>query len=153
MGGSMRDGSQWLHITVRHNACLETSAGEVIMLKEAKTFSSFSTNDLDAARKFYSEILGLDVERTAEGLSLHLAGGASAFIYSKKDHVAATFTVLNFKVDDVEKTVAVLKERGVHFETYDLPGLKTDVDGIFRGHGPTIAWFKDPAGNILSVLR
>ena len=126
------------------------------MLGESKAFSSFSINDLAAARKFYTEVLGLDVEQMPQGLSLRLAGGSSVFLYAKPNHTPASFTVLNFRVDDVDTAVAELKKRGVTFEVYDLPDLKTDANGIARGgagRGPTIAWFKDPAGNILSVLK
>ncbi len=124
------------------------------MFKDAKAFSSVSVNDLSAAKSFYSDVLGLKVAEMPEGLSIQLAGGGAVFLYPKPNHEPATFTVLNFQVDDVEKTVADLKQRGVQFEHYDMPGLKTDEQGISRGNGgPTIAWFKDPAGNILSVLH
>lgn len=123
------------------------------MLRDAKAFSSFSVNDLQAAKAFYGEVLGLNVEETPEGLDLHVAGGGAVFLYPKPNHVAATFTVLNFIVDDVDRAVDELTKRGVTFEHYDLPDLKTDEKGIARGGGPTIAWFKDPAGNILSVLH
>lgn len=124
------------------------------MFNEAEAFSSFSANDLDAVKKFYSDVLGLRVEQVPEGLTLHLGSGGSVFIYPKPNHEPATFTVLNFPVDDVDRAVADLKSRGVRFEQYDLPDLKTDEKGIARGNGngPTVAWFKDPAGNILSVL-
>jgi hypothetical protein len=86
-------------------------------------------------------------------LTLHLAGGNNVLIYPKPNHVPATFTVLNFPVDDVDQAVDELTRRGVRFEKYDQPDIKTDQKGIMRGKGPTIAWFKDPAGNILSVLE
>ena len=123
------------------------------MFRDAKAFSSFSIKDLEAANAFYSDVLGLNVEKTPEGLSLALAGGGSVFLYPKPNHEPATFTVLNFHVDDVDRTVADLTKRGVRLEHYDLPDLKTDEKGIYRGNGPTIAWFKDPDGNILSVLN
>ena len=124
------------------------------MFRNAKAFFSFSVPDVSAAKEFYSQTLGLNVEETPEGVSLQLAGGGVVFLYPKPNHEPATFTVLNFPVDDVESTVAELKKRGVRFESYDLPDLKTDEKGIFRGdNGPSIAWFKDPAGNILSVLE
>jgi catechol 2,3-dioxygenase-like lactoylglutathione lyase family enzyme len=125
------------------------------MLNDAKAFSSVSVNDLSAAKSFYSEVLGLKVDEMAEGLSLQLAGGGAVFLYPKPNHEPATFTVLNFQVDDVDQAVAELKKRGVQFEHYDMPDLKTDDQGISRGdnRGPTIAWFKDPAGNILSVVH
>ena len=121
------------------------------MLKDAKAFSSFSVDDLGKAKDFYGRTLGLDVVETPEGLELHLAGGARVFVYPKPDHAAATFTVLNFPVSDVGRAVDELGRRGVTFEHYDLGDLKTDEKGIYRGAGPTIAWFKDPAGNVLSV--
>jgi predicted enzyme related to lactoylglutathione lyase len=123
------------------------------MLKDAKAFSSYSVNDLAAAKRFYGETLGLSVDESPEGLSLNIAGGPAVFLYPKPNHEAATFTVLNFHVDDVDAAVDELVKRGVRFEQYDLPGLKTDAKGIARGEGPTIAWFKDPAGNILSVVH
>jgi len=124
------------------------------MFKDAKAFSSVSVNDLSAAKSFYTDVLGLKVDEMPEGLSIQLAGGGNVFLYPKPNHEPATFTVLNFQVDNVETAVADLKQRGVQFEHYDMPDLKTDEQGISRGNGgPTIAWFKDPAGNILSVLH
>lgn len=125
------------------------------MFKDSKTFSSFSSNDIAAARKFYGETLGLETFERMEGLlSLKLGDGSEVVIYSKENHTPASFTVLNFLVDDIEAAMAKLRERGVRFEHYDEPGMKTDADGISRGNGgPTIAWFKDPAGNVLSVLE
>ena len=125
------------------------------MLGTSKTFSSFSVDDLDAARKFYGEVLGLTVRDDDMGiLHLDLAGGAEAIAYPKPDHQPATFTVLNFQVDDIDATIDELTARGVTFETY--PGLPHDDKGVLRGRaanqGPDIAWFTDPAGNILSVL-
>ena len=122
------------------------------MLRNAKAFSSFSVNDLQAAKKFYAETLGVDVTESPQGLLLKLGGGGSVFAYPKPNHTAATFTVLNFEVSDVDQAVDELTKRGVRFEHYDEGDLKTDAKGIARGMGPTIAWFKDPAGNILSVL-
>jgi catechol 2,3-dioxygenase-like lactoylglutathione lyase family enzyme len=123
------------------------------MLQNAKTFSSFSVDDLNRAKHFYGETLGVKVSEQPEGLELDLAGG-KVFIYRKPDHAAASFTVLNFIVDDVDATVDALRGRGVQFEHYDTPHLKTDEKGIARDdRGPTIAWFKDPAGNFLSVLK
>jgi catechol 2,3-dioxygenase-like lactoylglutathione lyase family enzyme len=124
------------------------------MFKDAKAFSSVSVNDLSAAKSFYTDVLGLQVDEMPEGLSIQLAGGGNVFLYPKPNHEPATFTVLNFQVDNVETAVEDLKQRGVQFEHYDMPDLKTDEQGIARGNGgPTIAWFKDPAGNILSVLH
>ena len=125
------------------------------MIKDAEAFPSFSVDNLKRAKEFYGSVLGLEVDESPEGLELHPAGGTKVFIYPKPNHSPASFTVLNFAVDDVDKTVDDLKKRGVRFEHYDLPDIKTDEKGIARGdgRGPTIAWFKDPAGNILSVLH
>ena len=123
------------------------------MLGQSKAFSGFSANDMPVAKKFYGETLGVKVSEDHGLLTLHLAGGNNVLIYPKANHVPATFTVLNFPVDNVEQAVDELTKRGVRFEIYDLPDIKTDKKGIMRGHGPTIAWFKDPAGNILSVLE
>lgn len=121
------------------------------MLKESKAFSGFSVNDLKAAKAFYGEKLGVEVKDGSEGLELHVAGGTPIFIYPKSNHEPATYTVLNFPVDDIEKTVDELGKRGVTIERYD--DMKADEKGIARGHGMAIAWFKDPAGNILSVIE
>jgi len=123
------------------------------MFKNAKAFSSFSVNDLKKAKEFYGDTLGLGVTEMDEGLELKLAGGNSVFLYPKPNHTAASFTVLNFPVDDIEEAVEELIGLGVRLEQYDLPDIKTDKRGIARGPGPQIAWFKDPAGNILSVLE
>lgn len=125
------------------------------MFKTTKAFSSFSSNDIPAAKKFYGETLGLETSEPMDGLlALHFGGGTEVMIYPKDNHTPATFTVLNFPVDDIEAAVARLKEHGIRFEHYDEPDLKTGADGISRGNGgPMIAWFKDPAGNILSVLE
>jgi len=123
------------------------------MFNDSKAFSGFSVNDLQKAKEFYGRTLGLEVAELPEGLELSIAGGARIFIYPKSTHIPATFTVLNFPVDNVEEAVAGLKKRGIQFEHYDDEGLKTDAEGVFRGGGPLIAWFKDPSGNILSVLE
>ena len=125
------------------------------MLKDSKAFSGFSVDDIPKAKEFYGQTLGLDVsEDQGMGiLSLRLAGGNTVIIYPKPNHEPATFTILNFPVADVDEAVDALKKRGVRFEIYDEPNLKTDEKGIMRGNGPTIAWFKDPAGNILSVIE
>jgi catechol 2,3-dioxygenase-like lactoylglutathione lyase family enzyme len=124
------------------------------MLNTNKAFSSFSVNDIQKAREFYGKTLGLKVGNGPEGtLVVPLSGDAKALMYPKANHQPASFTVLNFPVDNVEKAVEELSQRGVRFEVYDEPNLKTDARGIARGNGPTIAWFKDPAGNILSVLQ
>jgi len=124
------------------------------MFKDSKAFSTYSANDIPTAKQFYGETLGLEVTEQMDGLGLQLAGGGSGFIYPKDDHEPATFTVLNFAVDDVAAAVDRLTEAGVQFERYEGE-LQTDEKGIFRGDGeaPTIAWFKDPAGNILSVIE
>lgn len=123
------------------------------MFAETKAFSSFAVDDLAQAREFYERTLGLDVSSPMEEmlLSLDLAGERPTMIYLKPDFVPATYTVLNFEVDDLEATVDELSSRGVEFELYE--GMEQDEKGISRvGGGPPIAWFKDPAGNILSVL-
>jgi predicted enzyme related to lactoylglutathione lyase len=122
------------------------------MFKDTKAFSGFSVNDIQNAKLFYSGILGLEVTEGIMGiLTLHLHGGGTVIIYPKPNHVPATFTVLNFAVDSVEKAVDELNALGISFEKYE--GIESDEKGIVRGNGPTIAWFKDPAGNILSVLE
>jgi len=122
------------------------------MLKDSKAFSGFSAGDIAKAKEFYAGTLGLEVSESHGLLTLRLAGGNNVIIYPKPNHVPATFTVLNFPVKDVDLAVDQLKKRGVRFEQYNLPNLRTDEKGIMRGNGPTIAWFKDPAGNILSVV-
>jgi catechol 2,3-dioxygenase-like lactoylglutathione lyase family enzyme len=123
------------------------------MFKNTKAFSGFSVNDIQKAKEFYSKTLGLEVSESHGLLKLHLAGGTTVLIYPKPNHTPATFTILNFPVDNVDEAVDKLTQRGVRFEVYNEPNLKTDEKGVFRGGGPTIAWFKDPAGNILSVLE
>jgi catechol 2,3-dioxygenase-like lactoylglutathione lyase family enzyme len=120
------------------------------MLKDSKAYSGFAVDDLEAARRFYADVLGLETKVIAEPLlQLQLAGDRATLIYEKPDFVPATYTILNFPVADVEATVDALVERGVRFERYE--GFEQDERGIARGAGPVIAWFKDPAGNILSV--
>ena len=121
------------------------------MLKDSNAFSTFAVDDVPRAKEFYGGTLGLDVSDEMGGLALHLAGGTQVFVYPKPEHAPAEFTVLNFPVEDVEATVDRLTGAGVRFEQYEGE-LQTDEKGIFRGEGPTIAWFRDPAGNILSVL-
>lgn len=123
------------------------------MFTHTKAFSSFSVNDIPKAKQFYGEVLGLQVSEAHDLLTLHVEGGGIVLIYPKADHVPASFTVLNFPVDHVEQTVDELVQRGVVFEKYNEGELKTDDKGISRGEGPVIAWFKDPAGNFLSVLE
>jgi catechol 2,3-dioxygenase-like lactoylglutathione lyase family enzyme len=121
------------------------------MLNAKKALSSFSVDDIQKARDFYGKTLGLELSAGPEGTLV--LSEAKTLIYPKPNHQPATFTVLNFPVDDVEKAVDELSQRGVRFEVYNEPSVKTDARGISRGNGPTIAWFKDPAGNILSVLE
>lgn len=125
------------------------------MFKNTKAFSGFSVNDLKKAKAFYGDTLGLEVSELEMGhLDLHIAGGSHILIYPKSDHTPATFTILNFPVADIEEAVDQLTKLGISFEQYDQPEIKTDAKGIARGNGgPNIAWFKDPAGNILSVLE
>jgi predicted enzyme related to lactoylglutathione lyase len=125
------------------------------MFRNTKAFGGFSVDDLKNAKEFYGQTLGLEVSETKEGLALRLAGGGQVFIYPKPNHTPATFTVLNFQVENIEQAVDALAKLGVQFEQYDIPEIKTDEKGIHRsdGAGPTVAWFKDPAGNILSVLE
>ncbi len=125
------------------------------MFKAKAAFSGFSVDDLAKAKAFYGETLGLQVDPDGVGVRLRLPGGGSVFAYPKDDHQPATFTILNFAVDDIDAAVDELTGRGVQFEHYDN-GPKTDAKGILRGRaqnqGPDIAWFKDPAGNFLSVI-
>lgn len=125
------------------------------MFKNSTAFSSFSVNDLGGARKFYGDMLGLDIKEVDGMLMLNLAGGGKVVLYAKDDHEPATFTVLNFPVDNIESAVEELQGKGVRFEHYE--GLYQDERGVGRGKaagvGPDIAWFKDPAGNILAVLE
>ena len=124
------------------------------IFKNTKAFSSFSVDDLDKAKEFYGKTLGIDISESKEGLSLYPKSNNEIFIYPKTDHTPATFTVLNFPVEDVEQAVDNLTNAGVHFEKYNEGELKTDDKGICQGGGgPKIAWFKDPAGNFLSVLQ
>jgi len=125
------------------------------MFGQTKAFSGYSVDDLRKAQQFYGEILGIEVSQQQEMpvLHLHIHGGYEVILYEKPNHEPATFTVLNFPVKNIEEVVKTLKSKGVKFESYDLPGFKTDPDDIMRGNGPTIAWFTDPAGNILSVIE
>ena len=121
------------------------------MLRDNPAFSGFSTNDIEAARRFYGETLGVDVSEDHGMLNLKLAGGQRVLIYPKDDHVPATFTVLNFEVVDIDAAVDDLAAKGVAFEHYE--GSGQDAKGIARQYPPPIAWFKDPAGNVLSVIQ
>ena len=124
------------------------------LLHDAKAFQSFSVDDIGKARAFYRDTLGLDVAESPMGLELEVGGGSKVFVYPKPDHKPATFTILNFPVDNVDEAVDKLTSTGIRFEQYDLPDIKTDARGIARDtEGPAMAWFKDPAGNILSVMQ
>jgi catechol 2,3-dioxygenase-like lactoylglutathione lyase family enzyme len=126
---------------------------EHTVLRDSEAFSGFAVPDVDIARRFYAEVLGLDVGEQNGILRLHLAGGRDVIVYPKEDHVPATYTVLNFPVADVAATVRELTARGVRFERYEGTPAETDAEGVFRGGGPLIAWFTDPGGNILSVIE
>jgi catechol 2,3-dioxygenase-like lactoylglutathione lyase family enzyme len=123
------------------------------MLADSKAFSGFAVDDLETARAFYADTLGLNVSKVDGGplITLLLAGDRPTLIYAKRDHAPATYTILNFPVDDIDRAVDELTARGVRFERYE--GMGQDEKGIMREQGPPIAWFKDPAGNILSVLQ
>ncbi|WP_457256810.1 VOC family protein [Pedococcus sp. P5_B7] len=123
------------------------------MLSESKAFSGFSVPDTEAARAFYADKLGLEVTEDHGILQIQLGGGHHAIAYPKPDHVPAGFTILNFPVADIEATVDDLTSRGVVFEKYEGTQMETDAKGIFRKGGPLIAWFTDPAGNVLSVIE
>jgi len=121
------------------------------MFKNTKAFSGFAVDDIEKAREFYGEKLGLETSEENGLLTLHLAGDRPTMIYPKPDLEPGNYTILNFPVDDIDAAVDDLAARGVSFERYD--GFEQDERGIARGEGPYIAWFKDPAGNILSVLQ
>ena len=123
------------------------------MFAETRAFSGFAVDDLGKAREFYGETLGLktSTEGGSGALILHIAGGRDTFVYEKPDFEPATYTILNFPVADVDAAVDALAARGVTFERYE--GFEQDEKGVYRGDGPLIAWFRDPAGNILSVLE
>lgn len=125
-------------------------------MKNTKSaFTSYSVTDLDRSKNFYSNILGLEVEKNQMGLMLHLPGGGVVFLYPKENHQPATFTVLNFEVEDIDETVDSLMQKGITFERYK--GIPADEKGIARGfqsnQGPDIAWFEDPDGNIIAVMQ
>ena len=121
------------------------------MLGESKAFSGFAVGDIEAARRFYADTLGLKVTEENGMLTLHLAGERPTLVYPKEDHEPATYTILNFPVDDIDAAVDALMEKGVAFELYE--GAPQDDKGIMREYGPPIAWFRDPAGNVLSVIK
>jgi catechol 2,3-dioxygenase-like lactoylglutathione lyase family enzyme len=128
-----------------------TAGGLKAMFTDTKAFSGFAVDDVQKAREFYGETLGIETSEEHGLLTLHLAGDRDTLVYPKPDHTPATYTILNFPVDDIESAVDELGARGVRFERYD--GFEQDERGIFRGGGPYIAWFRDPAGNVLSVLQ
>jgi catechol 2,3-dioxygenase-like lactoylglutathione lyase family enzyme len=121
------------------------------MFTNTKAFSGFSVSDVAKAREFYGDTLGLKTSEANGLLTLHLAGDRDVIVYPSPNHTPATYTILNFPVDDIDKAVEELTSRGVRFERYD--GLEQDEKGIHRTGGPLIAWFTDPAGNVLSVLQ
>jgi len=121
------------------------------MFANTKAFSGFAVGDLEKARQFYGETLGISTSEEYGLMTLHLAGGRDTLVYPKPDHTPASYTILNFPVDDIDQAVDDLTARGVQFERYD--GAGQDARGINRGGGPYIAWFKGPAGNILAVLQ
>ena len=123
------------------------------MFRDTKAFSGFSVDDIPRAKEFYGDTLGLEVSEENGLLTLHIAGDRGTLVYPKPDHTPAEFTILNFPVDDVEQAVDELTERGVEFERYEGTDAETDEKGIFRGGGPLIAWFRDPAANVLSVIQ
>jgi catechol 2,3-dioxygenase-like lactoylglutathione lyase family enzyme len=126
------------------------------MLDATKAFGGFSVDSLERAKAFYGGTLGLEVNDVPQMpgiLMLKVGGGTDTLIYEKPDHAPAVFTILNFPVDNVEQAVAELKQKGIKFESYDLPDMKTDADQIFRGPGIEAAWFTDPAGNIIALLK
>ena len=122
-------------------------------MKINEAISGFAVNDLEKARQFYSDVIGLKVTSDDMVLQLHTPGGAIILVYPKANHEPATFTILNLIVDDIKATMMQLKEKGIVFDPYDDGQHKTDEDGIFRGAPSLIAWFKDPFGNILSVIQ
>ncbi|MGP3922768.1 VOC family protein [Streptomyces sp. 8N616] len=121
------------------------------MFGNTKAFSGFAVNDMRKAKEFYGETLGLRTSEEYGLMTLHIAGGTEILVYPKEDHTPASFTILNFPVDDVDQAVDELGRRGVTFERYE--GFEQDEKGVFRQEGPYIAWFRDPAGNVLSVLQ
>lgn len=127
------------------------------MFKDSHAFSGFSVDNLDKAREFYGDTLGVDVEQSEMGLELKIAGSNSIFVYQKDNHEPASFTILNFPVDNIDTAVDALVAKGVTFERYEGFPFEQDEKGIARGRaanmGPDIAWFKDPAGNVLAVLQ
>lgn len=122
------------------------------MIDPTQAFHGFAVADIEAARAFYADVLGVEVTAENDMLQLHLGGGTPTFVYAKPNHEPAGFTILNFPVPDVEAAVDDLTAKGVTFERYEGTPVETDEKGVFRGGGPLIAWFTDPAGNVLSVI-
>jgi catechol 2,3-dioxygenase-like lactoylglutathione lyase family enzyme len=127
--------------------------GEDAVFEKTKAFSGFAVDDIAKAKQFYGETLGVPVTEDSGMLTLHLAGQWPVLVYPKPDHTPADYTILNFPVDDVAVAVKELSGRGIRFEHYEGTPAATDEQGVFRGGGPLIAWFRDPAGNILSVIE
>ena len=123
------------------------------MFENAEIFNSFSVDSLEEAKRFYGDTLGVKITEEQGVLAMHLPGDRTTMVYPKPDHQPATFTILNFSVSDIDKAVDQLKQRGIQFEHYAGTELETGEDGVFRKEGPPIAWFKDPAGNVLAVLQ
>ncbi|HUH33163.1 MAG TPA: VOC family protein [Daejeonella sp.] len=123
------------------------------MIKQNHAFSSFSVTDLQQAKQFYGDVLQMEVSESEYTLELNIGGDKKVMVYPKANHTPASFTVLNFPVDDIDEAVETLKGKGIRFEIYNEPDLTTDEKGIMRGNGPLIAWFKDPFGNILSIIQ
>lgn len=123
------------------------------MFKDTQAFSGFSVNDLEAAKEFYGTILGVEVQSDQMGLHLNISGGIPIFVYPKKDHTPASFTILNFPVENIDEAVEALTANGVTFEHYEMTDETGIARGLSRNMGPDIAWFKDPSGNILSILQ
>jgi catechol 2,3-dioxygenase-like lactoylglutathione lyase family enzyme len=121
------------------------------MFADTKAYSGLAVDDMDMAREFYGETLGVRTSEEHGLMWLHLAGGRDTLVYQSSDPTPASFTILNFEVEDIDQAVAALAARGVRFERYD--DVEQDDNGVFRGEGPYIAWFKDPSGNLLSVLQ
>lgn len=123
------------------------------MIKQNHAFSSFSVTDLQQAKQFYGDVLQMEVSESEYTLELNIGGDKKVMVYPKANHTPASFTVLNFPVDNIDEAVETLKGKGIRFEIYNEPDLTTDEKGIMRGNGPLIAWFKDPFGNILSIIQ
>ena len=127
--------------------------GQTPLFKDVPAFPSFAAKDLNAEKEFFADTLGIDVDDQNGMLFLNLADGNKTLIYPKADHTPASFTILNFPVNDIEKAVDELNARGVKLERFNVPGLTPDEKLFYRGQGPPIGWFKDPAGNIFSVIE